>query len=454
MEPQNLRFGGGAADTILHPLVAVQMLIAIILILCLPRKYAIVPLLLGIFTISLGQVVVLAGIHFTVLRILILTGLVRRAASGMKTPFAGGFNSIDRLVTFWAFSALIVVSLEWMEAPILIKSLGDFLDLLGGYYVLRFLIRDEADARRAIKALVAVAVVMSVCMINEQITHRNVFGLLGGAPLTPQIREGKLRSQGAFEVYIDAGVFGAVLVPMLAWMWSDRKSRVAVYIGMVGAIIMILTCNSSTPLLGLAAGILGLCLWPFRRQMRVFRWALVLTLVALHLMMNGPVWSLIARIDLTGSSSGYHRYYLVDNFIRHFGDWWLLGYKNFGNWGWDMWDLSDEYVAVGLTGGLITFVIFIGILSRSFGGLGTARKRAARNRNRKSEWLCWCLGCALLAHVVGWFGCSYMAKMQMALFSLLAMISLAISETKRPTLPRIVTSEDSHVTPVPEPVEA
>ena len=40
----------------------------------------------------------------------------------------------------------------------------------------------------------------------------------------------------------------------------------------------------------------------------------------LHLVMNGPVWSLIARVDLTGSSSSYHRYYLLDNCIRHFSD--------------------------------------------------------------------------------------------------------------------------------------
>src|ERR1017187_2062523 len=148
MEPQHLRFGGGAAGTVLHPLVAAQMVIAIILILCLPRKYAIVPLILAIFTISLGQVVVLVGIHFTVLRILILAGLIRRAASS-QAMFAGGFNTIDRLVTLWAFSSLIVVSVQWMETPALIKSLGDFLDALGGYYVIRFLIRDVEDVRRA-----------------------------------------------------------------------------------------------------------------------------------------------------------------------------------------------------------------------------------------------------------------------------------------------------------------
>jgi hypothetical protein len=453
MEPAHLRFGGGAADTLLHPFVAVQMAIAILLILCLPRKYVITPLILAIFTISLGQVVVLSGIHFTMLRILILAGLIRRAASS-EAMFTGGFNKIDRLVTLWFFSSLIVTSLQWMETPILIKSLGDFLDALGGYYVVRFFVRDVEDVKRAIKALAAVTVVMGVCMVNEQITHQNVFGLLGGASLTPQIRDGKVRAQGAFDVYIDAGVFGAVLVPLLVWLWSDKKSRVAVWLGMIGAITMILTCNSSTPLLALAGGILGLCLWRFRQKMRIFRWVLVLTLVALHLVMKAPVWSLIARIDLTGSSSGYHRYYLVDNCIRHFSNWWLLGYKDYNLWGWDMWDLSDQYVAVCLTGGLITFIIFIALLSRSFGGLGTARKRLAAAMNRKQEWLCWCLGCALFSHVVGWFGCSYMAKMQMTLFSLLAMISVAIFQAGQRPVTEVEVVSDSDLASVPDTVGA
>ena len=245
-----------------------------------------------------------------------------------------------------------------------------------------------------------------------------------------------------------------MLVPLLVWLWSDKKSRVATYLGMAGAIIMMLTCNSSTPLLALAGGILGLCLWRFRKKMRIFRWALVLTLVALHLVMKAPVWALIASIRPTGSSSGYHRYYLVDNCIRHFSDWWLLGFKNFGSWGWDMWDLSDQYVAVCLTGGLITFIIFIALLLRSFGGLGTARKRQAANGNRKQEWLCWCLGCSLLGHVVGWFGCSYMAKMQMTLFVLLAMISVAILEAKRPAASTEESIPEANATNLPEPVGA
>ena len=68
-------------------------------------------------------------------------------------------------------------------------------------------------------------------------------------------------------------------------------------------------------------------------------------LVGLHLVMHGPVWSIIEHIDLTGSSSSYHRYMLIDNLIRHFRDWWLLGTTDNPNWGFDMWDTSNQYVS-------------------------------------------------------------------------------------------------------------
>lgn len=417
------------ANTLLHPLVALAMALAIILILCLPRKYTIVPFLVGVFVIPLGQVVVLAGAHFTVLRILILAGMARRATSGRKSPAgasAGGLKSIDALVWLWFLIALIAGSLQLMDRQALIKGLGDFLDAVGGYFVIRFMIRDVKDIRRALQTFAVLTVFLGCCMLDEQVTHQNIFGLLGGVPLIPQVRDGRLRSQAAFGVYIDAGVFGAALMPLFVWLWSGAKSRVVAGLGMVGAITMIVTCHSSTPLLALMGTLVGLSFWRLRGRMRLFRWGLVMTLVGLHLVMKAPVWSLIARIDLTGSSSGYHRYYLLDNCIRHFSDWWLMGYKDYPNWGWDMWDLSNQYVAVALTGGLAALVVFIMILSRSFAGLGTARKRLAGDR--KGQWFLWCLGVALFAHVVGWFGSSYLAQMQILLFATLTMISVATLE--------------------------
>ena len=434
MEPNNLRFGGGATDTILDPLSAVLMLVSVILILSLPRKYVIAPLIVGIFTIPLGQVVVLAGLHFTVMRILILVGLGRWVISGIGRPrgvFAGGFNSIDRIFALFALMQLIAFSVEWMQVQATIRSLGGLLDALGGYILLRSLIRDKEDIRRVIKVFAITAFVLGVCMVNEQITDHNVFGTLNGIKGLPAIRAGKIRSQGAFAVCLTAGAFGATLLPLMVWLWTDARSRFVACLGIAGTTAMTVTSNSSSPDLAYIGGIMALCFWPFRGRLRAFRWCLVLVLIGLQMVMKAPVWALIARVDLTGSSSGYHRYMLVDNFISHFGAWWMVGFKDYNKWGWDMWDLSNQFVAYGLTGGLITLVLFIATLSLCFWGLGRARKLAAHNR--REGWFCWCLGAALLAHLVAFFGMSYFDQVQFALYSLLAIISVAVSQARQPS---------------------
>jgi hypothetical protein len=430
MEPAHIRFGGGATETTLSPIVAAWMLIAIVLILVLPRKSVVSCFLTSCLCIPVAQVVVIAGVHFPVLRILIMAGLARCIMEGgpsTKGRFPGGFNRVDQVVVLWAMAQFTVLSLQWMDSQATIHNIGDFIDALGGYLVVRFLIVDRDAARRAVTALAIICAVQGGCMTFEYFAHVNVFGYMGGnTGIT--IRDGKIRSEGVMGC-LYGGVFAGASIPLFLWLWNESKSRAAAYAGIAGAVAMVLTSNSSSSLLALAGSILGIAFWPLRKQMRAIRWALSLTLIGLHLVMHGPVWSLIARIDLTGSSSGYHRYYLVDNCIRHFSDWWLLGYKYYNNWGWDMWDLSNQFVVAALGGGLITLVFYIMIFSRSFSAVGTARKRV--NGNRRDEWFLWCLGADLFANVVAHFGINYMAQMMMTLFPLLAFISVAANEAKQ-----------------------
>jgi hypothetical protein len=435
MEPQNIRFGGGAASSFLHPLVAVGMVLAIVLILFLPRKHVIAPLLLAFFTIPIGQVIVLGGVHFTMARILILASLTRLLVSRRSLPegtFAGGLNSVDRAFLLWAAFFWAIFSLQWMETQAFIKSAADFIDAVGCYVVMRAFIRDKEDVQRTVKVLGVLCVILGVGMIIEQIKDLNVFGLLGGIPANPAIRDGKIRSQGALEVYLTAGAFGATLLPLLIWLWTEGKSRLIAGLGIVGATAMTITSNSSTPQAAYAAGILALCFWPLRKQMWIFRWGLAITILGLHLVMKAPVWALIDHLDLTGSSSSYHRFMLVDNTIRHFTDWWLLGYKYYDTWAFDMWDLSNQYVVYALRGGLATLVMFLLIISRSFSRLGTARKLI--DGNRTQEWMLWCLGSAMLVHLAIYFGVNYFDQMQFAWYALLAMISAAVAGVSIPAV--------------------
>jgi hypothetical protein len=139
--------------------------------------------------------------------------------------------------------------------------------------------------------------------------------------------------------------------------------------------------------------------------------------------MNAPVWFLINRVDFIAGNSGYHRALLIDMCIRHFRDWWLIGVQSTQDWGWDMWDQANQFVAEAESGGLATLICFVLLISRSFGRIGNARKLVVGDANK--EWMLWLFGGALFSYVVGFFGISYGDQLTFAWFSLLALISTA-----------------------------
>jgi hypothetical protein len=210
---------------------------------------------------------------------------------------------------------------------------------------------------------------------------------------------------------------------------------------------MVFASHTSTSWLTYGAGLVGLGFWRLRKRMRLVRWGLVATLVGLHLVMHGPVWSLIEKIDLTGGSSSYHRYMLVDNCIRHFADWWLLGSKNYGDWGFVMFDVCNQFVLAALRGGLVTLILYIAIYKRSFGALGTARRRMEGDRGE--EWLPWCLGAALFATVVSSFGINFTIPLMLCFFPLLAFVSVAAIQAKQTAILRAGAPTEVQSAPPP-----
>jgi len=311
------------------------------------------------------------------------------------------------------------------DTAVLVNQVGYLWDFLLGYVVVRCFIRDEEGLYTTLKFLAIVTIPLAIGMIIEQRTMVNVFGLLGGVNTVPDVREGKIRSQGAFAHSLMAGAFAATLMPVLVMFWRKGQSRLFGMIGVLGATVMTWTTNGSTPLLSYLAGIFALLCWPIRKSMKKVRWAMVLTLVGLQLVMKAPVWFLIARVDVTGGSSSYHRAELVDQFMNHIPDWFFIGVKDPSDWGLDMWDVQNQYVNIGEAGGIVAFVAFIMVISRSFGMLGDARK--AVDGEKDKEWMLWCLGAALFANVVGFFGVNYFDNSRMWWFILLAMIP-AIAE--------------------------
>ena len=429
MEPENLKFGGGIAESTMHPAVLAAMIIAVLLILLLPRKRVLVPVLLMAFLIPLAQQFYVAGLHLFVLRIVILAALVRALSSRLFSKqrfFAAGMGAFDWVFLLWTFFHVVSFLVLFSFQPAAITNqLGFVWDTIGVFLVLRFFIQDQEDMDRVLRTFALIAAVLAACMLNEHLHMQNVFGYLGAMRLVPETRDGMVRAQAAFSHPLLAGTFGAALLPLFFLMWHNGKSKTSALVGIVASTIMTICASSSTPFLTYAAGIGALCLWPLRGNMRLIRWGLVIGLVALNFIMKAPVWFVISHISLFGSSSSDHRAYLVDAFIRHFNDWWLVGTNDAGNWGWGMWDTSNQYINEGEGGGLATFICFIALISISFGNIGKARKAVEGDRAR--EWSFWFLGAALFANVVGFFGVSYFDQTRVMWFTLLVMIAAATS---------------------------
>jgi hypothetical protein len=419
------------------------------LILFRPRGKAIAPFIVAAILIPMDQVVVIVGMHFPMLRILTLFGIARLLKEKIYSKrhvFSGGINKIDVTVVLFAIFTALAAIVLFQQWGAVIYQLGNIYTIFSIYFLLRFLVRDKEGVVSLVRTLAYVATVIAFVMTWEMATGHNPYAILGGAQAsfygTLMQRADRFRATGCFEHPILAGTFGAILIPLFVLLWREgRKNRALALVGIVSATVITVTSNSSTPVLAYAAGVLALCLWPLRGWMRPIRWGIALMIVALHLVMKAPVWHLIARIDISGGSSSYHRFMLVDQCIRHFGDWWFVGVKSTADWGWDMWDTANQYVTVCDRSGILPFILFIGSLVYGFKYLGRARKLV---EGKRQQFFLWALGAALFANAVAFFGISYVDQTQVVWYGLLAAISataLTIPKTVSAAVPARIRPE-------------
>jgi len=437
--PKDLYFGGNGASQI-QPLALAIFLIAAILILVLPRKYVIGPLLATGLLLSMGNGIVVAGVHVLVCRLLLLVGWIRVARDVQSEHgfYPKRWTPLDKVFFFWTISNAITFCLLWGQFAAVVNRLGFLYTTLGAYFLIRHLIRDKEDVVLTVKVLAILTVVMAVFMLSEHITGHNLFSLVGGPDLA-SVRDGKIRAQGPFAHSIIAGTIGAMLMPLFVGLWwQGRKYRLIAGLGIAGGAGMAIASASSTPVMTYLFGALALLLWSARKKMKRLRWGIVISLVALQLVMKAPVWFLLARLGGLMGGSGWHRAVLIDSFVQHFWQWWLVGTQSNANWGYDMWDAINAYVGAGVEGGLVTFILFIAVVVYAFKRVGISRKMAEKYGFLKEARLAWAMGAALLANTVAFFGIAYFDQSIFAWYTLLAMTSATTTfvANKKPAQPQ------------------
>jgi len=133
--------------------------------------------------------------------------------------------------------------------------------------------------------------------------------------------------------------------------------------------------------------------------------------------MKAPVWHLLSRVGVISGSTGWHRYNLVNQAIEYFGEWALLGTRDTAHWGEGLADVTNEFILVGVQGGLVTLIVFCTVLFVA----GRAFTRLSICATVKTEsYLAWCAFVTILAHFISFFGVSYFGQIAMPWYLLLA----------------------------------
>jgi hypothetical protein len=252
------------------------------------------------------------------------------------------------------------------------------------YWIFRKSIRSYADVIFVFKVAAFCALAMAPLVALEWATGRNPFVVMG--TVMTRIREGRYRCQASFPHSIMLGVFWASFLPVFASLGITRAQEHLYWLAAGAAAFIVAATASSTPLVSLAAGVCLLAAFNWRRYGKQAAIGFCIIAAAMHVVMQAPVWHLLSRVGIIGGSTGWHRYYLVDQAIKHFREWAILGTRSTAHWGHHLFDITNQYVLEGVQGGFISLVLFIMLLIMAVKTMG----RFSMSRiPRQQQWVAW-----------------------------------------------------------------
>lgn len=417
-------------QTTVHPLGLLLLIVLGAATFVVPRRYALVPMLILVCFVGPAQRIVIATLDFNFLRLMVMAGWARVLLRGEMWGWR--WRPLDTVVLTWAICATLLATLLHTTMSAFIMRLGLLYDAVGLYFLCRLIVRSFSDLRVFAQCAALISLPVAVLFLVEQSTGRNLFAIFGGVPEITIVRAERLRCRGPFIHPILAGSFWAALMPLIGALWWYRgANRILALFGLAGAMVVVITCASATPLGGLLAGVVAAILFPVRRWFSQLRWWAVLGLIALQLVMVNPVWHLLARVQLVPQSTGWYRFKLIDEFVRHFDEWWLIGTEAYSSWwAYGLDAITNEYILQGVEGGILTLGLFLGMIVVAFYGVGRiwraeVRRRARAllqtpvrvrgKRTRRIRWsrtsagrvaMAWALGVSMVIHCTVFIGVS------------------------------------------------
>lgn len=409
--------------------------------LALPFRFGFAPLLIAAFHFQ-NAAIVDFGASLPLTRIVILLGLAR-AICAREVSWSPK-HSPDLLIAIWSLWLLLSGFGHDPKPnynPITIHA-SLLYDYLGSYIYFRSYIKTSDDFKRLVVVTSTLMLPLAAFVIYESITLKNLYGVISGGMQDVQIRHGRARAAGPFSHPILLGTIAAASVPCFVSILHTHKTHAL--LGIFFAVTIVFASASSGPILTLLAACGALALWRFRSYTKSIRWSAALIILTLHLVMEDPVWYLIARIDLAGGSTGFHRAQLITEALNHLDRWWFVGtdytrdWIPYGiEWNADMVDITNLYLKLGVTAGLSGMIGFVLILGKTFRKIG---KLIEFEKSTQEAFLYWCIGSALFSHCVTFVSVNYFDQSYMFPFLLIGVtssIGSKIERTHARTAPRV-----------------
>jgi len=142
----------------INPATLSATVILAILTIALPRKYFLIPYVLAVCFIPAEQRIIIMSLDFTVLRILVIAGVVRILLRDEWEVIE--WNKFDKLLLGWAFCGAIIYVTQWHNMRAVIFKSGALFDIIGLYWLFRQSIRSWNELRFVMKVFAICALLL------------------------------------------------------------------------------------------------------------------------------------------------------------------------------------------------------------------------------------------------------------------------------------------------------
>lgn len=405
------------------------------------KRAALLALVAGILYLTQQQALNVAGFNLYAFRLLEVAGLARLLARGER--FEVPWTSLDKLVVA-LYGYTVLVYLVRSDEGAYAYQIGTAVDAFLCYFLVRVLATSIEDYKWLLRYLSLLLIPFVPLVVYESMTFQNPFAAIGGVELIRAgdvwIREGRLRATGSFGHPSLLGTLGGVFLPLYVSVFLSGERRLLIVAGIISCLTIVWASNSGAPSICVVAAMFGFALWPFRNNMGFVRIAIIVAVLALAAIMNAPIWYVLARISEITGGDGYHRAALMDIAFQNLDQWWLAGMPVLATAHWLPYtntstgavDLTNNFLAFGVTAGLGSVLLLVALLTKAFGSVGSAMARLRKRSDKlPEEYILWGLGVMLGVHVFNWFSITYWDQSNVVWFLHLALISSLSAQVLR-----------------------